>query len=453
MKHLIWLVVICACASPIETATHEQAATVSTLHSFVNPYDPVAENPFWQGEGGHPRTGLLELNGRLYGTTWQNGPNMGGDETKSCSSNFYWGTAVQRDQCPGTVYSLALDGTDFVVEHAFSRIDPLLGRNDDGNHPVAALSLGPDGRLYGTTVAGGQPAYLDKKAFGVAYSFIPGDQGSFTVHHSFASAPRYADGAVPLGGIVFLPDGRGFGTAGGGNNGTGVAYQLDPVLGSVNLHTFALSVEGKLPYGSPTLGADGLLHGVTYYGGANNRGTVYSIDPDSGALTVDSSFDPYTFTGNTDNTPVSSPTLVSNDELYAAIEFGGSNGTGIIVQLSPGAETLFEFDAISLTTVPRFSNATGALPLGTLVEGADGLLYGTTFYGGEYGTGTVYRIARDGSLFQMIHSFGPGIAPGGNYPYSGLTVGSDGALYGTTFSGGTVGFGVVYRLIPPPLCP
>jgi uncharacterized repeat protein (TIGR03803 family) len=100
---------------------------------------------------------------------------------------------------------------------------------------------------------------------------------------------------------------------------------------------------------------------------------------------------------------------------------------------------LHESDDIPLTAVPRFANATGGMLNGSLVEGCDGLVYGMAQYGGASGTGGIYRIARDGSRFELVYSF-----PDAAYPYGGLTVGPDGALYGMEFNAGKV-----FRFDPP----
>lgn len=59
------------------------------------------------------------------------------------------------------------------------------------------------------------------------------------------------------------------------------------------------------------------------------------------------------------------------------------------------------------------------------------MVYGCAQYGGSNGAGGVYRIARDGSMFELLHSF----EVDAGYPYGGPIVGSDGGLYGTTFTG------------------
>jgi uncharacterized repeat protein (TIGR03803 family) len=92
----------------------------------------------------------------------------------------------------------------------------------------------------------------------------------------------------------------------------------------------------------------------------------------------------------------------------------------------------------------EFNGTDGNLPLGGLVLGPDDALYGTTVYGGLLGSGTVFKITADGA-FAIVHSFRLGVD--GANPLSGLTVGSDGALYGTANAGiGTVGGGTVFRM-------
>jgi len=79
----------------------------------------------------------------------------------------------------------------------------------------------------------------------------------------------------------------------------------------------------------------------------------------------------------------------------------------------------------------------GFNPLGGLVEGSDGALYGTTVRGGARGSGTVFKVMKDGSNFITLHVFTNSSEEGGN-PEAGVMIGSDGTLYGTTtFAGNT----------------
>lgn len=92
----------------------------------------------------------------------------------------------------------------------------------------------------------------------------------------------------------------------------------------------------------------------------------------------------------------------------------------------------------------------GADPRAELVTGPDGALYGTTSAGGLHGLGVVFRITTDGN-YSVLHSFGAnpginGVPLDGANPGSALTLGNDGAFYGTANSGGVNNAGVVFRV-------
>ena len=90
-----------------------------------------------------------------------------------------------------------------------------------------------------------------------------------------------------------------------------------------------------------------------------------------------------------------------------------------------------------------FSTTDGALPMGPLTQVGKNF-YGTTQYGGANNVGTVYRMRRSGAV-SVLHSFAnDGID--GKQAMSGLTLASDGLLYGTTQKGGTGGAGTVFRI-------
>jgi len=84
---------------------------------------------------------------------------------------------------------------------------------------------------------------------------------------------------------------------------------------------------------------------------------------------------------------------------------------------------------VTLSTLLSFDGANGSEPWGGLVQGRDGSFYGTTSFGGAYGFGTVFRMTPTGTL-TTLHSFGPD--SDGAVPQAGLTLGTDGLLYGTT---------------------
>ena len=95
-----------------------------------------------------------------------------------------------------------------------------------------------------------------------------------------------------------------------------------------------------------------------------------------------------------------------------------------------------------LTTLYSFAGSDGALPEAGLVRGSDGNFYGTTYFGGTNGDGTVFKITPSGTL-TTLYSFS---GSDGAQPYAGLVQGSDGNFYGTTSSGGANNAGTVFRL-------
>jgi uncharacterized repeat protein (TIGR03803 family) len=128
----------------------------------------------------------------------------------------------------------------------------------------------------------------------------------------------------------------------------------------------------------------------------------------------------------------------TDGSLYSTASKNDSSGLGTIFRLEPSG---------ALSNVHTFGTATGdgAQPLAGLAAARDGSLYGTTDDGGQYGRGTIYRLAADGR-YEVVHSFDPAIEGYGRYP--ALLEASDGNLYGVTIAGGRFHAGTVYRMSP-----
>jgi uncharacterized repeat protein (TIGR03803 family) len=87
----------------------------------------------------------------------------------------------------------------------------------------------------------------------------------------------------------------------------------------------------------------------------------------------------------------------------------------------------------------------GANPASSLIRDAAGDFYGTTYAGGANGTGTVFKLDRTGAL-TVLHSFGPYPGEDGGGPDAGLIRDSAGNFYGTTYYGGAIGYGIVFKV-------
>ena len=150
----------------------------------------------------------------------------------------------------------------------------------------------------------------------------------------------------------------------------------------------------------------------------------------------------HTFSGtNGDGSAPSAPLLLAADgALYGTTRSGGAGGGGGIIFKSTHTGTYQILHKFGDGTVAN----DGASPYAPLVQGADGSFYGTTFAGGAYGYGTVYKMSQAGAV-TILHSFS-GNADGAN-PIAAITIGSDGTLYGTTSAAGSAaGDGTIFSL-------
>ena len=203
------------------------------------------------------------------------------------------------------------------------------------------------------------------------------------------------------------------------------------------LHSFGCtSTNGCFPHAGVTEGSDGSLYGTTQQGGAAGNGTVFRISKDGTGFTVLHSFG----CGSMDGClPDAAVTEGSDGALYGTTAQGGTASHGTIFRISK--------EGTGFTVLHSFgcTSTHGCSPSAAVTEGGDGALYGTTSLGGAAGSGTVFKIAKDGTGFTVLHSFGC-TSTNGCFPSAGVTEGSDGSLYGTTPAGGAASGGTVFRI-------
>jgi len=145
------------------------------------------------------------------------------------------------------------------------------------------------------------------------------------------------------------------------------------------------------------------------------------------------------------------PTGVISDpsgNLYVATTEGGSNqscdgGCGNILKLIPPGK------ATQLHAFTPGADSQAPVPVGALTRDTQGNLYGATAFGGRYNFGSIFKLTASG-IEGILHSFDPS-AGDGYEPNTGVTIDSEGNLYGTTGLGGGVGCGgpgcgVIYKL-------
>jgi uncharacterized repeat protein (TIGR03803 family) len=191
---------------------------------------------------------------------------------------------------------------------------------------------------------------------------------------------------------------------------------------------------------------DGNFYGTTELGGAHGKGTVFRMTP-TGQITSIYSFCEQANCADGQR-PITAPVLGSDGNLYGVTNTGGSHaksGTIYKMTLDGKITTLHVFSC------PTSACADGQYPTG-IVEASDGYFYGTATNGGEFNSGTIFRISPTGR-FELLHTFcsAANCADGG-IPLFPPIQASDGNFYGGTNAGGgrdvaTQG-GVVYKLTP-----
>jgi len=344
----------CGTAFSLDPAT----GTAALLHRFKGGTD---------GEG--PYGGLLPQAGLLYGTTSNGG-----------------GTGCGASGC-GTVFKI--DPTTDVTSILYS-----FKGKADGTAPFGGLVY-QGSALYGTTNQGGGTG-CGGNGCGAVFKVDAATGAEIVLRKfgSGTDGGRPFGGLLPQGGFLYGTTYQGGGTGCGGN-GCGTVFQIKPTTGVVKvLHKFAggtdggnseagLIYQGGALYGTTTEG------GGTGCGGGYGCGTVFKVDAATGAETVI-----YSFAGGADGASPIAGLLPLGGFLYGTTMEGGGTGcyqgwgcgTVFMVDPSTGAETvLYSFTG----------GADGAYPrAGLIYQGS--LVYGTTSNGGNVGWpsgyGTVFSL-------------------------------------------------------------
>src|SRR5579863_6570168 len=200
--------------------------------------------------------------------------------------------------------------------------------------------------------------------------------------------------------------------------------------------------DGFSPNANLIADANGALYGTTATGGQHGWGTVFKLTPpSSGGGWTESIL--YSFTGlNDGGQPSGGTLLLKGGSLYGTTSEGGVNGVGVVFELSPGKPWV-ETVLYAFTT----SGGGGFTPSSGLTQGSKGTYYGTTFKGGAHKQGVVYRLSPPtggGSWTEApIYAFKGG-STDGYEPGDNLTIDSTGSLHGVT-----LGYpGTAFKLTP-----
>ena len=376
------------------------------------------------------------------------GPTNASPLTLASDGNFYGTTASGGTHNDGIIFRFELSGNVTTLHD--------LGGTNEGAFSSGGLVQGGDGRLYGTTRAGGA-------ADNPGTIFAIETAGNFTTPHVFSGT----DGVHPVAGLTLASDGNFYGTtSAGGASNYGTVFKFTQAGTLTVLHTFAGTTDGASPVVNLVQAPDGNLYGTTPTVPLQKgeiAPTLFRVDLSGNFTTVPT----------TAAVPGGPLTLGADGNLYAA------NGAGVFrIHTSGTIETVYAAPFFSIAPV---------LPYGGLIEFPDGSLYGlchsttisaaifsrspsgqvSTFHiffaalvnpgllhlddGSFYGTAALTNTNQNGNVFRVdsggietsLHEFS---GPDGFLPRAGLTVGPSGELWGTTQRGGTTDNGTVFKL-------
>ena len=342
----------------------------------------------------------------------------------------------------------------------------------DGRTPVDDLVRAPDGYLYGVTYAGGTGTCgFPKAKCGTVFRLLPHDQDQTVVDFPFTDPITGNLLYAPDSSLTVSPAGTLVGTLGATQGGV---YAIGREGDASVLHAFD-GADGSRLSAKVAFAPDGSLYGATISGGQFGHGTIFRIDPQGNFSVV------YNL-GQGPADPIDifwGLTLGPDGNFYGA---SGSQlnatGVGTIFRLTPGGQ---------VTVLHTFHRGGG--PIGRLALGPDGMLYGFTLQANHGANSAIFRlstggkfsvvaentpanpiagpvVSADGSIYgtaapaygcgvvfkyrqgvsTVTHSFPCAGSTDGSYPSGGLWLDPDGYLYGTTSSGGTYGYGTVYRI-------
>jgi len=394
-------------------ATPAQAQTFGVLYDFTGGAD-----------GASPNGVTIGGPGLLYGTTFEGGTHN-------------W----------GTVFKLAHRGSGWTASPLYEFTD-----GNDGGQPLAGVTLGPNGALYGTTFQGG----IENQ--GTVFEVQPPPRAcntaicywNETVIHLFSGEGD--DGFYPFYGILsFDQAGNLYGTTlDGGAYDYGEVFELSPSSGGWSFSapvSFQYSNNGAWsPYYGVIIDPAGNLYGTTWYGGTAEAGTVYEASPSGGTWTENTLYSFPSINGES-----AQPTALIMDQsgnLYGTAWSTGGASRGSVFELTPSN------GGWTYSTLYGFPEACAPEPV---AMDSAGHIYGNCILGGAYGFGYIFELTNSSGSWTItdLHDF-TGQTDGGG-PSGPVVVDSSGNVYGGTAIGGnlsdcqgydTDGCGVIWEITP-----
>ena len=365
----------------------------------------------------------------------------------------------------GTILKSDIDGSNLEVIHSFDFCE--------GANPLSALTEAANGKLYGATqglifeydpILNRQKSISDIHVSSVYGGFIEASDGYLygidngagsefkgqiiridpqtSSVSALVSLTGQEMGYYSYSTLVEDPNGKFYATTSrGGLNDHGTILEFDPETNMVSKKIdFLNSNDAYLPIGGLTAGNDGAYYGMSYWGGGDATGAIYSYDVSSNTTSII-----LEFTGTSGSFMGSYPIgelVVDGDKMYGVTHGGGTYNYGVI----------FEYDYVNsiYTVLHHFNRADGsnggARPTGVYLSG-DGKLYGNAGWGGSNDVGLLFEYDLNSSHYTVLENFETTTTGGLSYSggYNKVSIASDGNIYGTLMYGGKANKGTLFE--------
>ena len=298
--------------------------------------------------------------------------------------------------------------------------------------------------------------------------------------HDFGGKVKNATGTLGPDGIsswstvTFDTAGNMYGTAAYGGplpskyNYSGMVWELTKSGIYIDLHDFGGTVtnangsqgpDGQVPMSGVTFDSSGNMYGSTLFGGPNgNGGAGYSgmvWEITKGGKYIDL----HDFgSGSDGGNPCGNVTVDANGNIYGTASAGGPNdggidGAGMVWEISKSGaySDLHDFGG-NVSNASGSQGPDGYMPYAGVTLDSNGNIFGTASRSGPFGGGCIWEITKSGDYIDL-HDFASTVTnasgvqgPDGSLPYSTVTIDASGNRYGTTVVGGANGTGMIWEL-------
>ena len=265
---------------------------------------------------------------------------------------------------------MCLDGSGFSTLYRFTG-------GGDGSEPLGGLSVGPNGKLYGTAAYGGA------SGAGTVFSVSPDGSGFVTVASLSGTS---GDGGCPEAGLTLGSQGRWYGVSyQGGPGGTGALFSLAPASSQ------------RAPVGPASAGT---THAHVLWNNPDGSASVWDLSDPNPAATAHA-YGP--FAGWT----------------AASIADGPNNTVSLLWRSAAGAMCVWQTDSTGAYTSSPVYGPSNTWTAKAIAIGPDGLT--RVLWNHSNGTALFWTMDAQGG----ITSSTPGYTPAAGWTATGLTVGTD----------------------------